>query len=600
MKIHTNSKRKSGIRISLIRLVSLLVILPLCSMIVFLSMQMSSYLTRKTVQDNETFITQIATNADQFIEVINYATSMLMVNQDTLHHLRTINTSKEGYTHYQARDALSKQLTDIESSIMNAVNGKIAVLTTSGYLISSFNISRADKDYSQEQWYLDTLENGRKVTFNPSLSEIFREVYVDNQFADHQYLYYARTIKSYSGNDLGIVLTQISTNKIWGSYLAKHPGNIALYLLNTDGELQALSGKPDDLRYQTLECLPELLSLEKEKTIHGTSENGHFYSAVRLENAPYILIFTQPANELFLANKTITNSLWFATVVITILILCILVYLSKRITQPLSTLIKTMDEHQNGPIPQQNIDTSFHELDNFVESYNQAWQRVSLLMDRVREETHLREKAYYDLLISQISPHFICNTVNSIKYLAAEEGGSASVDALDALSEILQSVYDNTSDLTIIAKELHLLSAYVRIMRMRFGFDISYIENIPAELFMCEIPAFTLQPLVENAFLHGVHEKQAGQIILNADAMENEIQISVFNNGNDADLEKVRCALAGNIRNRSQFTGFGLYNINSRLKTLYGEQYGLSLNENLQSGFEILVRIPRKEVQLSD
>ena len=82
--------------------------------------------------------------------------------------------------------------------------------------------------------------------------------------------------------------------------------------------------------------------------------------------------------------------------------------------------------------------------------------------------------------------------------------------------------------------------------------------------------------------------------------MENEIQISVFNNGNDADLEKVRCALAGNIRNRSQFTGFGLYNINSRLKTLYGEQYGLSLNENLQSGFEILVRIPRKEVQLSD
>ena len=600
MKTHTNSKQNPGIRISLIRLVSLLVILPLCSMIVILSMQMSSYLTRRTVQNNEAFITQIATNTDQFIDVINYATSMLMVNQDTLQHLRTINSTEEGYAHYQARNALSKQLTDIESSIMNAVNGKIAILTTSGYLISSFNIGRADKDYSLESWYIDTIENGRKITFSPLLSEVFHEIEVDNQFFGHQSLYYSRTIKSYSGNNLGVILTQLSTKKIWGSFLAKHPGDITLYLVNTDGGLQALSGNPDDIRYKTIGSLPEILSLEKGKTIHGVSENGYFYSAIRLENSPHVLIFTQPENELFLANKAITNSLWIATVVIIVLMLCILVYLSKRITQPLSTLIKTMDEHQDGPVPQQNIDTAFHELDNFVESYNHAWQRVSLLMDQVREETHLREKAHYDLLISQISPHFICNTVNSIKYLAAEEGGSASVDALDALSDILQSVYDNTSDLTIIAKELHLLSAYVRIMRMRFGFDISYIENIPAELFMCEIPAFTLQPLVENAFLHGVHEKQAGQIILNADAMENEIQISVFNNGNDADLEKVRCALAGNIRNRSQFTGFGLYNINSRLKTLYGEQYGLSLNENLQSGFEILVRIPRKEVQLSD
>lgn len=205
--------------------------------------------------------------------------------------------------------------------------------------------------------------------------------------------------------------------------------------------MQALSGNPDDIRYKTIGSLPEILSLEKGKTIHGVSENGYFYSAIRLENSPHVLIFTQPENELFLANKAITNSLWIATVVIIVLMLCILVYLSKRITQPLSTLIKTMDEHQDGPVPQQNIDTAFHELDNFVESYNHAWQRVSLLMDQVREETHLREKAHYDLLISQISPHFICNTVNSIKYLAAEEGGSASVDALDALSEILQSVY---------------------------------------------------------------------------------------------------------------------------------------------------------------
>jgi len=592
---------KPGFKASLIRLVSLLVILPLCTVIIFLSVQLSSYLTNRIIQNNNAFLSQIATNDDQLIETINYATSMLMINNDCMQNLRIIKTDADvnTYRHYQARDTLSRQIRDIENAIMNAVDGRIAVLTENDYLITPSNISRSTRDYKNESWYLDAQTNGRKVTYSPEISNLFLELNQIIPGEEHQYLYSARSILSYSGNYLGMVVSLVSVRKIWSSYLRGQPGNFGLFLLDTEGNLQACSRYEDVTQFQSLKCLPDLLALHPGEVENGT-EKDLFYNAVRLNNSSQILLFLQSSKEMFSTSRTVSTFLWLVTGMVIVLILFTLGSLTRKITGPMSRLVEVMNRHHEGPIPPQDLETPFRETDSFIQSYNQACERVSVLMDNIREETHLREKAYYELLISQISPHFISNTVNSIRYLAMEEHASATVEALEALSDILQSVYENTSDLTIIANELHLLNAYVKIMRMRYGYEITYIENIPPELYMCEIPAFTLQPLVENAFIHGVHEKHAGQIIVNAETMPDLIQISIFNNGSSGNIEKIKNALSDNTRSRSQFTGMGLYNINSRIKILYGEKFGLSVNDHLQSGFEIQVRIPRKEVQLND
>lgn len=601
MKKKDRRKQKPSINANLVRLVSLLVILPLCIVIVFLSFQLSSYLTSQTIRNNEAFLTQIAANDDQLIETVNYATSMLMINNDCMQNLRVIRSDADvsTYRHYQARDALSRQIRDIENAIMNAVNGKIAILTENGYLITPSNISRSVRDYKSAPWYTEARSNGRKVTYSPEISELFLEL---NQFVpgeEYKYLYSARSILSYSGNHLGTVVSLISVNKIWNSFLGGQPGRFGLFVVDTAGNLQACSVAENVMQFQSLECLPDLLGLKPGEMRNG-AEKDLFYNAVRLANSPQVLLFLQSSREMFSSSRTVSFYLWLVTGVVIMLILFALGTVTRKITRPLSRLAEVMDRHHEGPVPRQDLETPFRETDSFIQSYNQACERVSTLMENIREETHLREKAYYELLISQISPHFISNTVNSIRYLANEEHAPASVEALEALSDILQSVYENTSDLTIIANELHLLNAYVKIMRMRYGYEISYIENIPTELYMCEIPAFTLQPLVENAFIHGVHEKQAGQIIVTAEAMTDMIQISIFNNGNSGNIEKIKSALSDNTRSRSQFTGMGLFNINSRIKILYGDNFGLSVNDRLQSGFEIQVRIPRKEVHLND
>ena len=196
------------------------------------------------------------------------------------------------------------------------------------------------------------------------------------------------------------------------------------------------------------------------------------------------------------------------------------------------------------------------------------------------------------MLMSQISPHFIFNTVNSIRIMAEQKKNVE--HALAALGKILYAVYTTRDGMTTVGQETALIQSYVDIMKMRFGDSFLYCNYIPVELYLYEIPAFTLQPIVENAILHGVKDIPFGQIIVSAVEYETDFIISVFNNGNTADEKKIEMILSNPVRNKSSFTSIGLYNVNSRLKMLYGETYGLIYNGDKKNGFEIWIRIPKR------
>jgi len=200
------------------------------------------------------------------------------------------------------------------------------------------------------------------------------------------------------------------------------------------------------------------------------------------------------------------------------------------------------------------------------------------------------------VLISQISPHFLFNTVNSIKIMANQASESEVAEALAALGDVLHLVYEAKADMTTIGCEMQLVMAYVKIMKMRFGNAFQYVDIVPTELYHVEIPAFTLQPIVENAILHGVRDMAAGQIVVSAILLEGDIELSVFNNGETPDLETLQRILTEPPERRGKITGIGLSNINRRVKLLYGEAYGLSINEDVNVGLEIRVRIPLHEM----
>lgn len=139
-----------------------------------------------------------------------------------------------------------------------------------------------------------------------------------------------------------------------------------------------------------------------------------------------------------------------------------------------------------------------------------------------------------------------------------------------------------------------MLQSYVEIMKMRFGETFQYIDGIPTELYYYEIPAFTLQPIVENAILHGVHGMDAGQIVVSAMDYPEDMVISIFNNGQVPDKKKIEYLLDHPREKRRSFTGIGLSNVNLRLKMLYGDTYGLIIRDDIVVGFELWIRIPKR------
>lgn len=545
------------------------VVLPLCLALMLLNFYLQKVTTENKINNETNLLSQIRDNADQMIEVTNYATSMLMTNKNTLKNLRTLEQDGDSYEIYQAKRELSNDISNVESSVLNAVNGKVAILTKTGYVIGSYALSRTETDYEKEQWYQEVLKNGRKTTYSTGIGEIFQEMTIYDNV--QKYLYMGREILDYSGKNLGVMLIRLSETNIWGKLAASkvtEEGG-AIYILDRNNNI--LMGYNEKYQKQLKELGEQesVKEISEKEIITGNLEDDFYYIAGELENASNKLVYLVPREIFLKENRKILQHILEMVLLVIGFTVCTMLYFSRRLARPLVEVAQTLEKAPNGMAVLEEPRGSFKEMSKFVSCYNQAGKKIEELLEKVERESRLKEKAHYEMLMSQISPHFIFNTVNSIRIMAIKEGQDRA------------GGNENTE------------KAYVDIMQMRFGSSFQYYNVIPTELFYYEIPAFTMQPMVENAILHGVKGVPAGQIIVSAIEYENDFVISVFNNGNSADKKKIEDLLKGE-KNQRAVTGIGLYNVNSRLKLLYGESYGLIYNEKVRNGFEIWVRLPKK------
>lgn len=591
---------KKGIRTQLIVYISIFVVLPLCLGLMVLNIYLQKVMSDSKVRFDSSSLLQIKNNADQIIEVMNYSTSMMMVNRDVLESLRLLGECSDSYELYRARSGLSGRIADLESSVLNAVDGKIAILTSDGYLISSYHLSKTNLDYEKEAWYDTILENGRKITFQPELIRVFRAM-SNYTIKDHQHLYIGRSIQDYSGRSLGIIMVQLSASKIWGNYTEAlaSSGQEAFYILDDEFHRLIDHNGRDASFLNRLSQKAAGWKLDQKHVLRGIMGGTDYYMAVPLEHSGNILVYSIPASNYREELSGIASGILVLIVLLVFLTILTMFYFSGKLSRPLIRMVDLLEQSDSGILRLRDEEVSFGEMNKLIASYNKAGERIEELIRRVKLESELKEKAHYEMLMSQISPHFIFNTVHSIQIMAQKEQDSRTERALESLGAILQAVYQSKNGMTTVGQETILLQAYVDIMQMRFGDSFHFYNTIPTELYLYEIPAFTMQPIVENAILHGVRDMKAGQIIVSAVEYPDNFVISVFDNGESADKEKMNLLLKEPNKSKSAFTGIGLYNVNSRLKMLYGESYGLIFNEKSMTGFEIWIRIPKGRSHVS-
>lgn len=290
----------------------------------------------------------------------------------------------------------------------------------------------------------------------------------------------------------------------------------------------------------------------------------------------------------------------------------LIVVSTRSVTRPLHRLARAAGEVSGGnfdigQIPVQSMDevgivtNTFNEMveniRNYIEQLRETMERENQLKEReLMMQSHLKD-AQLKYLQAQINPHFLFNTLNAGAQLAMMEEADRTGRFLENVAEFFRyNVRKNDEDATL-KEEIHLVDNYVYILNVRFSGEILFSKEVDQSLLDMRVPSMILQPLVENSFNYGIRNiSWRGRIELSVYRREEEICISIWDNGAGMEperIEQVLCGHAGEAEPSSGSNGVGLKNVTERLKLYFRGQARLQIfSEGEGTGTEVLITIP--------
>lgn len=294
------------------------------------------------------------------------------------------------------------------------------------------------------------------------------------------------------------------------------------------------------------------------------------------------------------------SSLGVSLLAIAALGLALLLLLHHMIAHPIAALQRRMEKIGGGDFtPDPSIEWP-NELGDIGRGINSMAASVTQLMDRRIEDEKQKQDLEYRMLQNQINPHFIYNTLNSIKWMATIQHAPGIAEVVTALSRLLKSVSKGNERLVPLYEEFALLNDYFTIQQYRFGgtitLDVSYIED-EALARKCRIPRFTLQPLVENAIFHGIEPKgSAGSVTLTVTREGSDVLLRLTDDGVGMTAAQAAKALQppGPEEEAAKYRHVGMWNVHRRLQYSFGPQYGLSIESEPGRGTTVTVRLPEQ------
>ncbi|MCF2717644.1 sensor histidine kinase [Paenibacillus sp. UKAQ_18] len=283
------------------------------------------------------------------------------------------------------------------------------------------------------------------------------------------------------------------------------------------------------------------------------------------------------------------------------------IWVSRSITGPVGRLVGLAKRIATGDLnirPQPRRDD---ELGVLSDAISQMSTDLSILIEKDKQSLEMRrlvKELELLALQNQINPHFLFNTLNVLSKLAILEGAEKTSDLIVSLSNLLRYSLQKLDKPVTLQEELDHIREYVTIQQARFRDRIRFDLHFDASVLQQQIPALTIQPFIENAFLHGVEDMESGAIIVLTLSRANEdVQIEISDNGKGM-TEETRLSvlrLKGEAESGSS-TGLGMQNVFRRLQLFYGkEEEMVEINSNIGRGTTITIRIPvKKESERTD
>ncbi len=541
--------------------------------------------TEKLIKNfNYNITTQIIQKFDNITDVSKYPLLIPDTNilNDILSDSGTYNIEEYNYLLYLC-DMMLIQNKTINGAYIFNLNGN-------GVYTARNNPNDLLKNPYYESWFNTALNSSSQVQFfsNLNADNIFKET----SASDENLIGLTRKIiNTQSQETIGIILLTFSKNELLNLLSSDIPfNNETVYLYDSDNNI--------------------ILSTDNEKS---ETDFSHYLSET---NTSPILVYSNDNkknivcyNKVLSSNWTIINTIpkddayqidilyivFFSSNLIFCLILFTVIYLFflNRVFYPIESLIKNMSSKIETNL---NYDFAYNKNDEIgilIKSYNDMKTRINNLININYKNKIEQKDLELKQLQNQINPHFIYNTLESIHMMAEINDDIETSTMAEYFGTIIRYSMNRRVNTVKLKEELAIIDHYIYLQKIRFD-SLFRIENLVSdEVLECEIIKMIIQPLIENAIYHGLSEcNENGKIIIQGLKVENNLIITVSDNGIGMDDKKIS-SLNDYINDKNEdFNGIALRNVNKRLKLNYGDNYGLEVMSILGKGTSMILTLP--------
>ncbi len=292
--------------------------------------------------------------------------------------------------------------------------------------------------------------------------------------------------------------------------------------------------------------------------------------------------------------KTLTRNLFLIAFLMVAAAAVLTTVVSRSVIRPLDILMGTIQRIKNGETGLRTEIVRKDEIGELGQNFNEMLDQMEELRRKENQATLLLGQAEYKALQAQINPHFLYNTLDTMSSIA-EIRDCPEVSMLShSLSNIFRYSLNMKDPFSTVAKEISHLKNYTYVMDVRMQNHVRYIYDIDEDVLQNQIPRISIQPLVENALNHGLRNKRGEkEIRIRIRKKAGILEICVADNGVGMDAKELNRSLTKNDLQRvEQGNSIGLFNINARIKMLYGEEFGIILESTQGEGTSVYVTLP--------
>ncbi len=542
---------------------------------------------KNTIKENEQIVDQVSWNLNSYIRnMMGISDSMyysVIKNRD----LTNERINKEMNLLYEAnKDNLTS----------------IVCATEDGAIVAASPVStrKPGVDLKKQEWFVKASDEIENIHFSTP--------HVENIFDNSNYRYFwvvslSRSVElTYFGNVRnGVLLVDMNYSGIERMFEKVNDGGVGyVYLCDPEGKII----------YHPMQKAIYADLIKENNLEHAKNGDGAFSERfdgqerdVVVKTVGYTgwkIISVTPVSELALDMGQMRNYLFMVAIVILILIIFGNYIISYVVTDPIRKLEESIAYLEEGVVNEDsmNEDDIFiggsQEIRHLGRTIKSMIRQMKKLTDDMVREQKAKRKSELDALQSQINPHFLYNTLDSVVWMIEGERYKDAISMVTALAQLFRISLSKGNNIITIRDEMIHARNYLNIQKVRYKNKFTADIDIDPEIENCATIKLIVQPLLENAIYYGVeHMDGEGEIKVRGYEKDGDIYISVSDNGMGIPEDTLATLLTDKARSRGKGSGIGLWNVNQRIQIYFKGDYGLMIESELDEGTTVTIHLPK-------